>query len=162
MTRLTYTILLAGLSFTLACSNHPQPQNAQGDNFTNPLAEQLKGSWKLLSAQTVQDGKTEFQDFSKGQEMIKIINDDHFAFLRHDLKPDSKGLKNFDAGGGRYKLVEDQYTESLDFYKDQNWEGKSFQFTIRFKGDTLIQTGVEKVEKAGVDRVITEKYLKIQ
>lgn len=122
----------------------------------------IKGSWKLLSATTVSKGETSFTDYTKDQEMIKIINDDHFAFLKHNLKPDKDGKNSFDAGGGKYTLKGDQYTEFLDYYNDKNWEGKSFVFTIKFKNDTLMQTGVEKVEKAGIDRTITEKYLKIK
>lgn len=121
----------------------------------------LKGTWKLLSATTVSKGETSFTDYTKDQEMIKIINDDHFAFLKHTLKVDKDGKNNFDAGGGRYSLNGDQYTESLEYYTDKNWEGKSFVFTIKFKNDTLLQTGIEKVEQAGVDRTITEKYLRV-
>jgi hypothetical protein len=121
----------------------------------------LKGSWKLLSATTVSKGESSFTDYTKDQEMIKIINDDHFAFLKHGLKNDKAGKNNFDAGGGRYTLHGDQYTEFLDYYSDKNWEGKSFVFTIKFKNDTLLQTGIEKVEAAGIDRTITEKYLRI-
>ncbi|SDL41269.1 hypothetical protein [Pedobacter antarcticus] len=146
--------LAAGISCT-----QQKSENLADDN-KNELAGQLKGSWRLLSAVTLENGKTTVQDYSKAQRMIKIINDDHFAFLKHDLKPSKAGKNNFDAGGGSYKLIGDQYTESLDFYNDPNWEGKSFTFTIKIQGDTLVQTGVEKVEKAGVDRTITEKYLR--
>ncbi|WP_219226538.1 hypothetical protein [Pedobacter antarcticus] len=146
------------LAVCISCTN--QKSEKQADNDKNELGAQLKGSWRLLSAVTLENGKTTVQDYSKAQKMIKIINDDHFAFLKHDLKPDTAGKNNFDAGGGSYKLIGDQYTESLDFYNDPNWEGKSFTFTIKIQGDTLVQTGVEKVEKAGVDRTITEKYLR--
>jgi hypothetical protein len=122
---------------------------------------EIKGTWKLISATTVTAGKSTFNDFTKDSEMIKIINDGHFAFLKHDLKLNKKGKNNFDAGGGKYKLEGDQYTESLDFYNDKNWEGKTFVFKVKIQNDTLFQTGIEKVEAAGVDRSITEKYLKI-
>ena len=36
-----------------------------------------------------------------------------------------------------------------------------FPFLIELKGDTLIQSGIEKVEAAGISRKIIEKYLKI-
>lgn len=150
--------LICCLAACISCTN--QKSEKQGDNDKNELGAQLKGSWRLLSAVTLENGKTTVQDYSKAQKMIKIINDDHFAFLKHDLKSDKTGKNNFDAGGGSYKLIGDQYTESLDFYNDPNWEGKSFTFTIKIQGDTLVQTGVEKVEKAGVDRTITEKYLR--
>lgn len=125
-------------------------------------AVQIKGTWTLLSATTVSKGQKTFTDFTKDQRMIKIINDDHFAFLRHDLKLNKEGKNNFDGGGGRYTLKGDQYTESLDYYNDKNWEGKTFNFTVKIQNDTLIQTGVEKVEAAGVDRTITEKYLRVK
>lgn len=120
----------------------------------------LNGTWTLISATTVEKGKSTITDFTKGQRMIKIINDAHFAFLRHDLKLNKEGKNNFDAGGGRYTLAGDQYTEFLDYYSDKNWEGKTFKFTIRIQNDTLIQTGIEQVEAAGVDRTITERYIR--
>jgi len=120
----------------------------------------LNGTWTLVSATTVEKGKSTITDFTKDQRMIKIINDSHFAFLRHDLKLNKEGKNNFDAGGGRYTLAGDQYTEILDYYSDKNWEGKTFKFTVKIQNDTLIQTGIEKVEAAGVDRTITERYVK--
>jgi hypothetical protein len=122
----------------------------------------LKGTWKLVSATKVSKGLTTFTDFTRNQEMIKIINDTHFAFVRHDLKPDAEGKNNFDAGGGRYQLAGNQYTEHLDYYKDKNWEGKAFTFTVTIRKDTLIQTGIEKIESEGIDQTITEKYLKVR
>lgn len=123
----------------------------------------LKGTWQLLSATTLENGKSTVIDFNKGnKQMIKIINDTHFAFLNHDLDTTQNSNNRFDAGGGRYKLKGSEYTEFLDFYKDKNWEGKTFNFKVSIHKDTLIQTGIEKVEAAGVDRVITEKYVRIK
>jgi hypothetical protein len=122
----------------------------------------LTGTWKLLSATTVSAKDSTFTDYTKDQSMIKIINGTHFSFLRHKLKLNKDGKNEFDAGGGRYKLSGDNYVEYLDYYSDHNWEGKTFNFKIKLSNDTLIQTGVEKVEAAGVDRTITEKYLKVK
>lgn len=120
----------------------------------------LNGTWQLISGTTITKGDTTFNDYTKDQSMIKIINDTHFAFLKHSLKQDS--VNNFDAGGGSYILTGDKYTEHLDYYKDKNWEGKSFDFTVSISNDTLIQQGLEKVEAAGVERVIIEKYTRIK
>lgn len=128
----------------------------------NQISNSLQGTWQLLSATTVENGHETFSDYTKDQKMIKIINATHFSFLKHDLKLNKEGKNNFDAGGGRYKLTGDDYTEHLDFYNDKNWEGRTFNFKIKIQNDTLIQTGVEKVESAGVDRSITEKYIKIK
>lgn len=127
-----------------------------------PAQVPIVGTWQLLSATTVENGKRTETDYTKGRSMIKIINDTHFAFLNHQLDMTKDSSNHFDGGGGKYLLKGDEYTEFLDFYKDRNWEGKSFHFKVSIKNDTLIQTGIEKVEAAGVDRTIIEKYIKIK
>lgn len=129
-------------------------------NENDPV--QLKGTWQLLSATTVENGQRTETDYTKGKRMIKIINDTHFAFLNHEPETTRGSSNHFDGGGGRYKLKGDEYTEFLDFYKDKNWEGKTFNFKVSIKNDTLVQTGVEKVAAAGVDRTITEKYVRVK
>ena len=122
----------------------------------------ITGTWQLLSHTAITKGKSEVTDYTKDQKMIKIINDTHFAFLNHTINTPKDSTNSFDGGGGAYTLNGDKYTEHLDFYKDKNWEGKSFDFTIKFVGDTLIQTVIEKIEKENVDQTIIEKYLRIK
>ncbi|MBL7762043.1 MAG: hypothetical protein JNL23_01330, partial [Chitinophagaceae bacterium] len=43
-----------------------------------------------------------------------------------------------------------------------DWEGHSFSFTIAIAGDTLVQTGLEKIEGTNIDRVISEKYARVK
>jgi hypothetical protein len=133
-----------------------------GNGRKKTTAGSLVGTWQLLSTTIVENGQTTYTDYTKNQRMIKVINDTHFAFLKHEIKKDKADSNSFDAGGGRYKLTADQYVEFLDFYKDGNWEGKTFTFRISFKKDTLIQTGIEKVDQAGVNRTITEKYIPLR
>jgi len=121
----------------------------------------LNGTWQLISATTITKGVSSITDYTKGQQMIKIINDSHFAFMQHDLNAPKDSSNNFDAGGGSYTLTGDQYTEHLDYYKDRNWEGKPFTFTVTVQNDTLIQKGIEKVDKEGIDRIIIEKYVRL-
>lgn len=122
----------------------------------------LKGTWRLLSASTTTKGVTTVTDYTKNQQMIKIINETYFAFLKHDLQTNKDSTNHFDAGGGKYVLKGNQYTEHLDYYADKNWEGKTFNFTITIINDTLIQKGIEKVAKENIDRVIVEKYVKMR
>jgi hypothetical protein len=121
----------------------------------------LNGTWQLISGTTITKGVSSVTDYTKGQRMIKIINDSHFAFMQHDLNAPKDSSNNFDAGGGSYTLTGDQYTEHLDYYKDRNWEGKPFTFTVTIQNDTLTQKGIEKVEKEGIDRIIIEKYVRL-
>jgi hypothetical protein len=123
-----------------------------------PAGLHLNGTWQLISGMTIT--KKDTVRYATDFKMIKIINDSHFAFLRHDSNPPKDSANHFDGGGGRYTLAGDQYTEHLDFYADRNWEGKPFTFTIKLSNDTLTQTGIEKVEGANVDHVIIEKYIR--
>ena len=120
----------------------------------------IQGTWQLLSATTIENGTSQTTDYSGKLKMIKMFNDTHFAFLKHSLNP--KDTSSFDAGGGSYVLDKDDYTEHLEYYKNKDWEGKTFKFKLAIHKDTLIQKGIEKVEKAGVDRVIIEKYIKVK
>ena len=123
---------------------------------------QIIGTWQLVSGTTITKGVSTVTDYTKTQRMIKIRDSSHFAFLNHSINTPKDSSNNFDAGGGAYTLVGDKYTEHLDYYKDKVWEGKTFDFTISFSGDTLIQKGLEKVEKENIDRIIIEKYLRVK
>ncbi|CAN1487481.1 hypothetical protein MCETHM1_00092 [Flavobacteriaceae bacterium] len=119
------------------------------------------GTWELISATTTQKDST-FSTFNPKYKMIKIINPDHFAFFQHDLSMGKEADSKFSAGAGTYTLVKDTYTENLQYFIYREWENNTFEFKISIKNDTLTQQGVEKVEKLGVDRIITERYKRIK
>jgi hypothetical protein len=145
---------LSVIVFLMACNNVSEKE----DTAANPII----GTWRLVSGATITKGQRQANSYPKDQQMIKIINDTHFAFLNHMMNTAKDSSNKFDAGGGSYTLKGDQYTEHLDYYKDKAWEGKPFTFTITFNGDTLTQKGVEKVEGTGIDRIVIEKYLKVK
>ncbi|GAB3509087.1 hypothetical protein GCM10027341_45630 [Spirosoma knui] len=128
---------------------------------SKPANGSLNGTWELVSATTTEKDST-FSTFDPSHKMIKIINDTHFAFLNHaiDRSKDSS-VTAFTAGGGKYTLADSTYTENLEYFTDKNWENNTFKFTVNVVGDTLVQKGVEKVEKLGVDRIIIEKYKRV-
>ena len=55
------------------------------NNETKPTTIPIVGTWKLLTGTLIEKGDSVVTDYTKGKEFIKIINDDHFAFLSHDL-----------------------------------------------------------------------------
>lgn len=120
----------------------------------------IQGTWKLLTGTLIEKGDTLVTDYTKDKSFIKIINDSHFAFLQHDLKRDS--LSGFSAGGGSYKLEGNNYSEHLEYCSAKEWEGHDFSFTVTITGDTLVQSGVEKIESQGIDRINTEKYIRVK
>ena len=95
--------------------------------------------------------------------MIKIINETHFAFFNHDLNhgKDSTSAA-FTGGGGTYTLLDSVYSEHLQYFNLREWEDHKFQFVVKINKDTLTQSGVEKLENLGIDRVIVERYVLVK
>ena len=121
----------------------------------------IEGTWQLISGTIIENGDTTVTDYTRDQRMIKIINATHFSFLNHDLSKGKDSSAVFAAGGGRYTLSGDQYTEHLEYCSYREWEGNTFPFTLTIQGDTLTQRGVEKIENLGVERLNIEKYKRI-
>ena len=149
--KLNYLMAFAVLSL-LSCSDKAEK--------TRDSALDIQGTWQLISATTIEKGSSQVTDYTGKLKMIKMFNNTHFAFLKHSLNP--KDTADFDAGGGTFVLDKDNYTEHLEYYKNKDWEGKTFNFKLSINKDTLTQKGVEKVEGAGIDRVIIEKYIKVK
>ena len=119
----------------------------------------LTGTWRLISAETTEKDST-FSTFNPKTKMIKIINDSHFAFFNHDLNNGKDSTAVFFGGGGKYTLKDSVYTENLEYFNNRQWENNKFEFVVKIKNDTLIQEGIEKVEKLGINRIIAEKYVR--
>ncbi len=148
-------LLLIGLLLT-SCGGKTQPET------TAQTALPIVGTWRLLSGTTVEKGDTTVTDYTKNVSFIKIINDTHFAFLKHDLTKGKGPSAAYDAGGGSYTLDDSLYTEHLEYYTDRQWEGHDFTFTVTIDNDTLVQQGVEKIPGAGIDRLNIERYVRVK
>ncbi len=127
---------------------------------STPPPAAVVGTWQLQKGTLIEKGDTTVTDFTQKTSFIKIINDSHFAFLQHDLSKGKDSSAVFVAGGGRYTLKDSLYTEHLEYCNDRNWEGHDFSFVVSVKGDTLVQSGVEKIESEGVDRINIEQYIR--
>jgi predicted small secreted protein len=150
--------LIAGILFAACQSNESNP-TAQKETAT---VLPIEGTWKLISGTLIEKGDTNVTDYTKGVSFIKIINNDHFAFLTHDTKGAADSAKTFDAGGGSYTLKDSSYTEHLQYCLEREWEGHDFTFTVTIKNDTLIQRGIEKVPNTGTERLNIEKYVRMK
>ena len=121
----------------------------------------LQGTWQLISGTTIEKGDTVTTWYNKQLSFIKIINKSHFAFLNHDVRNGKDSTAAFSAGGGRYTLQDSSYTEHLEYCSDRQWENNDFTFTITIKNDTLVQSGIEKIDSAGINRLNIEKYVRV-
>ena len=135
------------------------PAQKDASSQTSP---DLIGTWKLISGTTIRGTDTTIVDYTVNQSFIKIINDTHFSFFRHDLNKGQDSTAVFAAGAGTYTLMGNTYTEQLEYFTLREWEGNQFEFTVSISQDTLIQTGVEKIVELGVDQTIIEKYIKMR
>jgi len=122
----------------------------------------IAGTWQLVSGSLTDNKGTVVTDYTKNQKAIKIVNDNHFCFLIHDLTKGKGPSPSFTAGGGKYTLAGDKYTEFLEYCNDRQWENNKFDFTITIKNDTLTQKGIEKIDSLGVNRVNIEKYVRVK
>lgn len=153
----TTLLLILTASIFYACNNHT--------NTTIPTITEkssIVGTWKLIKGIVIEKGDTTVTDYTKNKSFIKVINDSHFAFLLHDVNSNKDSLKTFSAGGGSYTLKDSAYTEHLEYCSDRSWEGHDFSFTISLQNDTLTQSGIEKIESTGINRLNTEIYVKMK
>jgi len=129
---------------------------------TNAPVKPIVGTWKLVSGTLITKKDTTVTDYVNGKSFIKVINDTHFAFMLHDLTGGKDSTNAvYSSGGGKYDLVNDTYTEHLEYCSAREWEGHDFSFKITIRNDTLIQEGREEVESAGVSQLNIEKYVRI-
>ena len=148
----TYLISLSlGLLMMTGC-NKSETADVKPEG-PNPI----QGTWKMIYAEIRENDSVQVKDLSN-TDFIKIINADHFAFFNQD-----RGTgENFMSGAGSYTFNGKDYTETLDFISLPELRGHEFPFEVRISGDTLVQQGHEKVEEAGLDRYILEKYVRIE
>jgi hypothetical protein len=149
-------LLFAAIAAVIFCSCNNEKKH------TDTPARPLQGTWELLSETKIEKGDTTFKSADPKQRMVKIINETHFAFLRHDRNQGKDSTTaTFVAGGGKYTLQDKQYTEHLEYCNFREWENNTFTFEVEIQNDTLVQRGVEKIEGLGVDRVIIERYVRV-
>jgi len=125
-------------------------------------SNQLVGSWRLLTGTLIEKGDTVVTDYTNNVSFIKIINDNHFAFMHHDLKKGKDSAAVFSSGAGSYSLKDSLYTEHLEYCSAREWEGHDFTFTINIKNDTLTQSGIEKIDSLGINRLNIERYVRVK
>ncbi len=140
------------LVFILGCTKETSSVKAPENSIKNSI----EGSWKLIYADIKENDSIQIKDLGK-TDFIKIINASHFAFFNQEKETS----ENFMAGGGTYTFNGSDYSETLNFINAPDYRGHVFPFKVEIKGDTLIQQGHEKIEAAGLDRYILEKYIRI-
>jgi hypothetical protein len=149
----TYVLILLTL-FSCKSKNNTEKTGMP----VNPMM----GTWELISGTTIQGKDTTTTDYTKNKKFLKIINGSHFSFVGHDLSKGKDSMAFYTSGAGTYTLTDSIYTEHLQFCSDRVWEGNDFSFTILIQNDSLTQTGIEKIDKIGVNRLNIERYIRLK
>lgn len=147
-------LLSAALLITLAGCN------ANKNTTIETTEPSIVGTWELVSAKIITKGDTEVTFPVKDQKMVKIFSTESFAFFKHDIHKGTGDTAVFESGAGTYTLKGDDYAEHLEFCNYRGWENQDFKFKLHLKNDTLIQSGVEKIDSLNIDREIVETYVK--
>lgn len=151
-----FTTCLIVIIFLASCGAKDESSKSSRNSLP------IQGTWKLLSGTLIENGDTTVTDYTNNTSFIKIINENHFAFLTHSVNNGKDSSNHFDAGGGSYSLLDSTYTENLEYCLEPQWEGHSFTFTISIRNDTLTQKGIEKIDSLGVNRLNIEKYVRLK
>lgn len=135
----------------------------QKENKSEPIPDQpLIGTWHLINSKSITKGDTVTTTPSKDEEMVKIFNATNFAFFTHDLMHGKTAKPVYSSGSGTYTLAGSDYAEHLAYCDAREWENGDFKFTVQFKGDTLVQSGIEKIDSLKIDHIIIETYVKVK
>jgi hypothetical protein len=148
-------LIAIAVASLLSCNTKKEPSTAAA---TSPLT----GTWKLISAKSIQGKDTTTTAPVAGQETIKIFNDSYFAFFSHDLKHGTDSPAVYGSGSGTYTLVNDAYSEHLEYCSYREWEDKDFSFVMQIKKDTIIQSGIERIDSLNINHEIVETYARIR
>jgi hypothetical protein len=149
-------IIFLAVTFALALRGCSENQ----ETMETVVVPSINGTWKLISSKIISQNDTSITFPVPDQEMIKIFTDDTFAFFKHNTNGSTGDSAVFDAGSGTYTLDGDRYAEHLEYCSYRGWENKDFQFTLRLRNDTLIQTGFETIDSLNINQEITEIYVR--
>lgn len=130
--------------------------------FSNQKANKIQGTWQLLYGEIIKGNDTVITNYTEGQKFLKIINESHFSFVRHDLNKGIDSTAVFVAGAGRYSFDGKIYKEHLEFCTGRKMEGNDFTFHVEIRNDTLVQKGIEKVEELNMNHEIMECYVRVK
>ena len=107
------------------------------------LGPALVGTWELVSTRVERGERTILDESPPTVRALKILNGTHYSLVT---------LRNGTfarAAAGRYRVVGDSYSESIDVASGQFTEGRTYTFRIRLEGDRWTTDG-----GAGTDRFV--------
>lgn len=95
----------------------------------------LVGTWELVSTRVTRGDRTVLDERPPTVRAIKILNGTHYSLVA--LRNETFAR----AAAGRYRVVGDSYSESIDVASGGVSAGRTYTFRIRVDGDTWTTDG---------------------
>ncbi len=107
------------------------------EKATGTINKSITGTWQMKMFK-YGTGNSKFSSVAPDMEYIKMITDTHFLWIHY-----SKLTKKINSSaGGSYTLINDMYTESIDFGLGMDsYLGSKPTYNIKIEGDLLFLTG---------------------
>jgi hypothetical protein len=99
------------------------------------LGPSLVGTWELVSTRVIRGDRTVLDDRPPTVRALKILNGTHYSLVT---------LRNgvfARAAAGRYRVVGDSYSETIELASGNATPGRTYAFRIRVEGDTWTTDG---------------------
>ena len=132
--------MLARLSIVLpvlliACTTTGQTAVSTGTSGSMQTDSRLVGTWELVSTTATRNDSTVMQGGPPELTAVKILNATDYAVI---TRRDGRFMR---AGGGRYTLSGNTYTEMIETASTEYPPNSSATFTIRLDGDMWTTEG---------------------
>lgn len=125
--------LLAGLMLVACTSSGQRVEAANG--LVASRDSRLVGTWELVSTRATRGDSVLMHGGPPSIVSTKVLNGTDYAVI---TRRDGQFMR---AGGGRYTLSGNSYTEMIDIASTQYAPNASATFTIRLEGNTWTTEG---------------------
>ena len=99
------------------------------------LGPALVGTWELVSTRVTRGDRTVLDERPPTVRALKILNGTHYSLVT--LRNDAFAR----AAAGRYRVVGDSYSETIELASGSFTAGRTYNFRIRVEGDTWTTDG---------------------
>jgi hypothetical protein len=109
--------------------------------MNEPHRHPLEGTWEMVAQTIIHPDRVEYPlEMGKmlpgNRRQIKILSGSHFAFGRQ-----SEDGEEITAGGGRYVIEGDTYTEIIEYHTSAPLVGTRIPFNWRIEGELWYHSG---------------------
>lgn len=105
------------------------------------LGPELVGTWELVSTRVTRDDRTVLDERPPTVRALKILNGTHYSLLAQRNNVFAR------AASGRYRVVGDSYSETIELASGSLTTGRTYTFRIRVDGDTWTTDGGSPTEQ---------------